>query len=179
MACWFSTHLLLPSAFCSEDQDLFFNANGSVYPVLYLGSLIHFPGIRRYTVSHSPVSVHLPIHRFISKMLDFAAYADLDLMDVIGRLIPTLAFTLADFPLRCLSFCAQVRQRLLQLSSLPHTFASSTITSISRFSFLFFLFFFFFFCLSFSFSFLKTSFLPFFSSLFLVLPYFPSYHIRL
>lgn len=109
LACWFNTHLLLPSAFCSDDQDLFFNANGTVYPISLLGYQVHFPGIRRYTVSHSPVSVHLPIHRFISKMLDFAAYADLELRDVISRLIPTLAFTLADFPLRCLSFCAQVR----------------------------------------------------------------------
>lgn len=109
LACWFNTHLLLPSAFCSDDQDLFFNANGTVYPISLLGCRVHFPGIRRYTVSHSPVSVHLPIHRFISKMLDFAAYADLGVSDVISRLIPTLAFTLADFPLRCLSFCAQVR----------------------------------------------------------------------
>ena len=109
LACWFNTHLLLPSAFCSEDQDLFFNANGTVYPISLLGYQVHFPGIRRYTVSHSPVSVHLPIHRFISKMLNFAACADLELRDVITRLIPTLAFTLADFPLRCLSFCAQVR----------------------------------------------------------------------
>ena len=109
LACWFNTHLLLPSAFCSDDQDLFFNANGTVYPISLLGYQVHFPGIRRYTVSHSPVSVHLPIHRFISKILDFAAYADLELRDVIIRLIPTLAFTLADFPLRCLSFCAQVR----------------------------------------------------------------------
>lgn len=109
MGSWFNAHLQQPSAFRSEDQDLFFDGSGGTCPILILDCPVDFPGIRRYTVSHSPVSVHLPIHRFISKMLDFAAYADLDLREVIGRLIPTLAFTLADFPLRCLSFCAQVR----------------------------------------------------------------------
>lgn len=109
MACWFNSHLLHPSAFCSEDQDLFFNGDGATCPIAVLGFAVDFPGIRRYTVSHSPVSVHLPIHRFISKTLDFAANADLDLSDVITRLIPTLAFSLADFPMRCLSLCSQVR----------------------------------------------------------------------
>lgn len=109
MGSWFNAHLQQPSAFRSEDQDLFFDGSGGTCPILILDCPVDFPGIRRYTVSHSPVSVHLPIHRFISKMLDFAAYADLDLREVIGRLIPTLAFTLADFPLRCLAFCAQVR----------------------------------------------------------------------
>ena len=109
MACWFNTHLLHPSAFCSEDQDLFFNGDGATCPIAVLGFAVDFPGIRRYTVSHSPISVHLPIHRFISKTLDFAANADLDLSDVIQRLVPTLAFSLADFPMRCLSFCSQVR----------------------------------------------------------------------
>jgi hypothetical protein len=102
---WFFAQMLHPC----EDHDLFFNSSGGHYLIAVLGCPVDFPGIRRYTVSHSLVSVHLPIHRFISKMMDFAAYADLGLSAIISRLAPTLAFTLADFPLRCLSFCAQVR----------------------------------------------------------------------
>lgn len=102
---WFFAQMLHPC----EDHDLFFNSSGGYYLIAVLGCPVDFPGIRRYTVSHSLVSVHLPIHRFISKMMDFAAYADLGLSETISRLVPTLAFTLADFPLRCLSFCAQVR----------------------------------------------------------------------
>jgi hypothetical protein len=76
---------------------------------IYIGHSVYFPGIRRYTVSFSPVSVHLPLHRFISKIVDFAAAANIEFSYSVSMLTPTNAFTLADYPLRCLSFCAQVQ----------------------------------------------------------------------
>lgn len=106
---WSESYILSnPSPGEDGDQDLFFNVD-SAHPIACLGHRIHFPGIRRYTVSFKPISVHLPLHRFISKIIDFAAAANIEFSHSVSMLTPTNAFTFADYPLRCLSFCAQVQ----------------------------------------------------------------------
>ena len=98
-----------------SDTGLYFDSTLAP-PVSILGHAVHFPGVRRYTVSFSPVSVNLPLHRFASKLLDLGASSGLDLAAAVALLRapaqrPHVA-ALADYPMRCLSFAAQVSAQM-------------------------------------------------------------------
>jgi hypothetical protein len=101
----------------------------AITPMICLGHNVYFPGIRDYQVSASPVSVHLPLQRFLTKLFVYASYNGLNLhqaflmLHVVQQsssmamgdvtqsnpLSSKFAISLADYPLRCLSFISQVK----------------------------------------------------------------------
>jgi hypothetical protein len=67
--------------------------------------------VGRRGVSNLPVSMHLPVHRLLGKLVCFAASGGVDLkalVGLLGRLSLRDATSLLDHPLRCLVFAAQV-----------------------------------------------------------------------
>lgn len=74
---------------------------------------VYFPGTSGFRVSKHTMTVHIPMHRLISKALNFAAMGGLDVsvgLRYLLREAPREALImLADMPLRCLSFVSQVK----------------------------------------------------------------------
>lgn len=61
--------------------------------------------------SSLPVSVHLPLHRMLGKLVHFAACGGVDLSEVVAAvrgMSPLQMSRLVEHPLRCLAFAAQV-----------------------------------------------------------------------
>lgn len=91
-----------------EEGDHYFHAQNSTD--LCMGHTVVSQGVKRFQVSRSPVSVHLPLHRFLAKVVTFACYGNTSLRSSLAALC---AFSLAgrvnfvDYPLRCFSFAAQ------------------------------------------------------------------------
>jgi hypothetical protein len=79
-------------------------------PIVCLGHSIIFRAYRRYQVSVSPVSINIPLHHFLSKIITYSCYGGIDLESTlkIFSKFPDAVVSLADYPLRCLSFAAQV-----------------------------------------------------------------------
>ena len=67
-----------------------------------------------YSVSKDDVSVHIPLHRFLAKIMLSAACRGLDLKACLMCLVQTLhsSIVLLDYPLRNLAFVGQVNCRL-------------------------------------------------------------------
>ena len=95
-------------AFESTLSDHFFKIADE--PIICLGHPIIFRAYRRYQVSVSPVSINLPLHHFLSKIMTFSCYGGIDLEITLKTFsnYPDAVWSLADYPLRCLSFSAQV-----------------------------------------------------------------------
>jgi hypothetical protein len=84
-------------------------------PVLFLGHSVKFPGMRQFHVSNSTLSLYIPLQRMVSKLFKYAAMGGVNMKPSLSFLqqskdISKFALiTLADMPLRCLSFAAQVK----------------------------------------------------------------------
>jgi len=89
------------------DPGLYFGTAEHSY---LMGSCVHVIGPQRYQVSVSPVSIHIPLHRFIAKIFLFAANNNLPLTDALISLKEHLNIVdvLADYPSRCFAFVSQV-----------------------------------------------------------------------
>jgi hypothetical protein len=89
-----------------------------------LGQIITFYGVRHYHVSFAPFSMHLPLQRFISKLMNTACWGGVNLQDLIQEVFSLTLnppsepapqpsclkaiIALADYPMRTLSWAAQV-----------------------------------------------------------------------
>ena len=116
-----------------SNNDLFFNASSAQC----LGLTVPFPGIRRFHVSYSEVSIHVPINRFISRSLLVAAYDAQDLLPALSLLRaapPSLQFSFVDYPIRALAFMSEVHCGMWRLNgSAPVNLAYNYSTApISR-----------------------------------------------
>eukprot|EP01038_Epipyxis_sp_PR26KG_P010895 gene10895-14625_t len=82
---------------------------------------LEFPSAahKSYAVSKSFVSMHIPLHRFIAKIITYAAHGNVvltepltSIQDDFSGLTYRQFFDFADYPLRCLVFAAQVSSNM-------------------------------------------------------------------
>eukprot|EP01041_Mallomonas_annulata_P000556 gene556-1070_t len=76
-----------------------------------LGQSIILPGEKCFLVSSQPVSIHIPLHRFIAKVLLFASAGNvhITLNELFTSTSSNAVAALIEYPLRCLALSAQVQ----------------------------------------------------------------------
>lgn len=93
-----------------DHSDLYFYATGQI-PIHLLGQVVPFPApfLRAYTVSHKAISLHIPLHRMLSKLVYFAACRGLSLSACLEAMsqCPEAVICLVDYTLRTMAFVAQ------------------------------------------------------------------------
>lgn len=81
------------------------------YQIRCFGEMCTLPSLVEadFSVLRDPVSVHIPLHRFLSKILLYSAYRGLDLSQGLHLLAasPHVAMALLDYPLRNMVFAGQ------------------------------------------------------------------------
>jgi E3 ubiquitin-protein ligase UBR2 len=117
-------------------ENLYFQTNK---PILCLGLSVLFPGIRKFHVSYSNVSVHLPLTRFLVKILSTSSCSNIDLDDSFNLLRNSseMLFSLADYPLRALSFTSQVnigmwKRNGISLANLSYNYSRAPLCKSFR-----------------------------------------------
>eukprot|EP01042_Synura_sphagnicola_P002728 gene2728-3321_t len=76
------------------------------------GHSAYLPGERVFRVSREAVSIHIPVHRMIAKVVLFSAMGNVPKATMFTEFVrsnPECVTILVDFPIRCLVFAAQIR----------------------------------------------------------------------
>ena len=76
------------------------------------GYSAYLPGERVFRVSREAVSIHIPVHRMIAKVVLFSAMGNVPKATMFTEYVrsnPECVTILVDFPVRCLVFAAQIR----------------------------------------------------------------------
>ncbi len=112
-----------------DNGTLYFNNNNQ--SIMCLGVPVIFHGIRRFHVSFSAVSIHIPLQRFLTQSIIAAANSGASLSYVLRELFSNPEFDFScyvDYSIRCLSFSSQInvgmwRRNGLDMNTLNHNYS--------------------------------------------------------